>query len=988
MTRPAPRIDPRGSADLVRDTQRLAALLSPWRPPAEGTDLGGALIELFADMAGQVLDRLNAVPDRDFLAFLELLGVERLPARAARVPLTFSLPPRSNAEGFVPAGTPVATDGPVVARYVTERDLVVHAAALRAAVVLEPAADRIGDQTRAATGDADLAWPAFAGDSLIEHALYVASDRFSTLPRPRRLRITAATADPAALAALPVQWARWDGAQWQAVDATAPPGSTDATVDLGDVVPPEPVEVGGRTARWFRGRLRRAVGTVGPVPQIDGVLVTADVSVPATLAPAAMFAGNAPLDPAGDVFPFAEQPRFGAAWYVRSDVFGHAGAEVTVDVRLSEGAPAAQPSTTLVLAWEVGGTDGWVEVGRSGPGLPAGIAADLVDGTQAFTVSGQVRFPVPGVGAPLERNGDSGWWLRARIVAGNYGEETRYRDPTPAELGRNPQQTAVLVPATFVPPAVGRVLLGWAFSGAEPASVVTVDGETVVDQPAGAPFRPFRPVADDRPALHLGFDRPFPARPVSLYVQVEPVPYDPVAPPVTAAALPWEYATGGGWSDLHATDETRGLTRSGLVGFLGPADLQPATLFGRTLHWLRVRPGDAGASPAPRLRRILTNTVPADAAVPALDEVVGISDGSAGQIVRTTRAPVLAGELLEVLTDGTWAPWIRVPDFAASGPADPHYAFDADLGEVRFGDGRYGAVPPAGSALRLSYRSGGGAAGNRPTGAVHKLEVGLAAIDSVINLEPAAGGSDPEALDRVRARGPLDLRHGGRAVAAEDYADLAGTASPDVARGLTVGAPINPLDVGWIMPAPVRAQPAAGGSVLCHATAAEAGEKRAAPAGRVAVVVVPQSDAARPQPTQQLLEEVRDVLRARSPAVLGDDGLAVLGPAWVQVTVGLAVTATDLDAAQGLPAELARALDRFLHPLTGGPDGAGWAFGRMPHRSDLFSLVAGRPGVDHVVRLDVTLDPDPAGLTAEELARTLVWSGRHTVTVVRAEAGP
>ena len=82
MTRPAPRIDPRDHAALVRDTERLAQLLSPWHPPADGVDLGRALIGLFADMGEQVLDRLNAVPDRDFLAFLELLGVERLPTRA------------------------------------------------------------------------------------------------------------------------------------------------------------------------------------------------------------------------------------------------------------------------------------------------------------------------------------------------------------------------------------------------------------------------------------------------------------------------------------------------------------------------------------------------------------------------------------------------------------------------------------------------------------------------------------------------------------------------------------------------------------------------------------------------------------------------------------------------------------------------------------------------------------------------------------------
>ena len=81
-------------------------------------------------------------------------------------------------------------------------------------------------------------------------------------------------------------------------------------------------------------------------------------------------------------------------------------------------------------------------------------------------------------------------------------------------------------------------------------------------------------------------------------------------------------------------------------------------------------------------------------------------------------------------------------------------------------------------------------------------------------------------------------------------------------------------------------------------------------------------------------------------------------------------------------------LEAFLHPLTGGPDGTGWAFGRIPHRSDLFALIDRQPGVDHVVRLDVSMDPDPAGLSAEELARTLVWSGPHAVAVVPGEGTP
>jgi hypothetical protein len=107
---------------------------------------------------------------------------------------------------------------------------------------------------------------------------------------------------------------------------------------------------------------------------------------------------------------------------------------------------------------------------------------------------------------------------------------------------------------------------------------------------------------------------------------------------------------------------------------------------------------------------------------------------------------------------------------------------------------------------------------------------------------------------------------------------------------------------------------------------------------------------------------------------------------WIGVTVRATVAVADPEVAQTLPAAVTAALDRFLHPLTGGPDGGGWAFGRAPHRSDLVALVSGVPGTDHVVHLDLAESPDRAGLSTEELARALVWSGGHAVTVVPAGA--
>lgn len=986
MTRPAPPIDPRSHLDLVADTERLAEAFSPWRRSAPDGDFGRALIAVFAGMAEQVLDRLNAVPERDFLAFLELLGVEPLPARAARVPLTFSPPAGSAGAGFVPAGTPVSSppgQGPSPVRFFTDRDLMVVPGALAAAVVSEPAADRRADATAGATGAIPDAWPAFTGDSLVEHALYLAHDGFATLPRPRTLGVTIDTPD--AFGALPLEWDRWDGSAWRPVPPGGPPASTGTawSVSLGDVEQPEPVEVAGRSARWLRARLRQAIGTVPEAARVAvaGVTVTAELDAPPA-APTAAFSGAVRVDLTGDVHPFGEQPRFTDSFTIGSDVFGRAGAAATVDVTISAGL-ASRPAASgdLVLVWEVGGADGWVQVGRSGPG--AGPSAD-VDGTAGLTRDGQVRFPVPPTGGPLLLNGVLGWWLRVRIAGGDYGRPASYRPSS------DPQRAPELVPASFAPPAVSGLQVSWRFSGREPAQgVVTVNGDETTDRTgATAPYPPFRPPSEDRPALHLGFDRPFPNRPVLLHVQVEPAPYDPDRAAPDAVPLTWEYAGPTGWSGLGAVDETHGLTRSGPVGFIGPTDLVPTPLSGRTLCWLRVRPAVPGPAASPRLRRVLLNTVPATAAVPAADEVLGAGDASAGQQFRTTRTPVLAGERVEVMTAGEWHPWQRVPDFLASGPLDRHYVLDRDRGEVVFGDGRRGGVPPAGSAVRATYRSGGGSTGNRPAGSLTQLEVALAGVDRVVNPEPATGGADAEPVERVRVRGPVALRHGGRAVAAEDYRDLAAAASPDVARALAVPSPVNPLDVAWIQPVPVDAAAAGAaptdGSVLCTASPDDVATHRPPSAGRVAVAVVPESGEARPAPSQQLLDDVGDELRLRCPAVLGSSGLAVVGPEWVEVIVQVTVAATGLTAAQGLADAVTAALERFLHPLHGGPDGGGWQFGRVPHPSDLIAVVSAVPGADHVVRLALGENPSRSGLALEALARTLVWSGQHTVTVVPA----
>jgi hypothetical protein len=74
-------------------------------------------------------------------------------------------------------------------------------------------------------------------------------------------------------------------------------------------------------------------------------------------------------------------------------------------------------------------------------------------------------------------------------------------------------------------------------------------------------------------------------------------------------------------------------------------------------------------------------------------------------------------------------------------------------------------------------------------------------------------------------------------------------------------------------------------------------------------------------------------------------------------------------------------LAAFLHPLTGGLDGAGWAFGRKPYRSDLYALLEATPGVDHVQLLRVEEELEETENGVARPGRFLIFSGPHEITL-------
>ncbi|MCA9850522.1 MAG: putative baseplate assembly protein, partial [Dehalococcoidia bacterium] len=91
MSLPSPSLDDRSFQELVDEAKRRIPSLAPEWTDHNVSDPGVAIVELFAWMTESLLYRLNQVPDRMYVKFLELMGVQLYAPAPAQALLTFRL---------------------------------------------------------------------------------------------------------------------------------------------------------------------------------------------------------------------------------------------------------------------------------------------------------------------------------------------------------------------------------------------------------------------------------------------------------------------------------------------------------------------------------------------------------------------------------------------------------------------------------------------------------------------------------------------------------------------------------------------------------------------------------------------------------------------------------------------------------------------------------------------------------------------------------
>jgi hypothetical protein len=637
-------------------------------------------------------------------------------------------------------------------------------------------------------------------------------------------------------------------------------------------------------------------------------------------------------------------------------------------------------STNPELAWEYWNGKGWWR-------LP------VTDTTRHLKVSGSIAFDTPDDLAPSDWSGKSNHWIRARLIGGDYGREIVYivkDDKDRQYVERDTSQ--IRAPLAF-PLKVNYAVC----TAATPQHVIAYDNGAYHDQSdanrtPGAIVEAFVPLAHalgtngggtPGRALYVGLDGAIAGSGVNLLFLADEREHAAFEP------LRIETLVNGRFMPLPAHDATRALSEPGLLSLSFSAAPTPAELFGTVASWIRLTPAPGASAQdwKPALLGAYLNGAWASATESLTRELLGSSDGAPNLTVRLARPPVLHNSLElrvreplgeeersalratgpnRVLSDidglpGDWVLWTQVVDPADADPGARVYALDEASGQIRFGNGLHGAIPPIARDAIVAFRyqrtePDTDPAGDAPANAIAartslNMVSPLALVESATAALQAAGGAQPESAERVARFGHARLRHRGRAITARDFEDLALASSTDIVQA-----------------------------------------RASAHQGRVRLVIVMRG--ATPHPRAEQLRALRRVLlEATPPALRAPGALRIAGPRPRALHITLTLGIAALDQAAALEARARAALAAFFDPSLGGPSGDGWRLGVSPTEDDIACALLGAPGLAFIERvvLNETGDDDaqlpwPARLRPHELA--VLAADALRITFVVAEGHP
>jgi hypothetical protein len=344
-------------------------------------------------------------------------------------------------------------------------------------------------------------------------------------------------------------------------------------------------------------------------------------------------------------------------------------------------------------------------------------------------------------------------------------------------------------------------------------------------------------------------------------------------------------------------------------------------------------------------------TVPARSMSIVENETIGISNGKRSQVFTLKETPVLLdpnfishpgynpNPIVKVKKkeESDWNYWEFKIDLLDSRPGDLHFTVESLTGNLRFGDGKKGKIPPQAAVIVCErYRKILGDEARVLAGQIAELRSDVPGFVSdeimVSNPSDAVGGTNVFSIEEGYSKGLQLFHEPHRAITVADYEYLIKTvfnrefgSKPGQERVARVKClPQFSQDSIYLMIIPDPA-------TACFSKA---------------VLESPLQQAIEyPQPSEDLLQRVRKFLESRRLITVR---LLVEGPSYQGVKIEIVVVRKENTNKQQVAKDVTAGIKTYLNPLNGGVDQTGWPFGRSLYKSEMYAIVENIEGVDHV----------------------------------------
>jgi hypothetical protein len=654
-----------------------------------------------------------------------------------------------------------------------------------------------------------------------------------------------------------------------------------------------------------------------------------------------------------------------------------------VDASVGEWTPIVEDtSANPELSWEYSNGKGWWK-------LPV-----TLDDTQNLKTTGALDFEIPDDMAAADWAGKTNFWIRARLIGGDYGQPKVTVHTK--DLGNDEtEQTIDRSSAGIHPPLVLRLRISYGVAEALPTSVLAEDSGSIREQSeanrvAGAIVEAFVPLgialgrlsggsssseaaepcppecdcgsagagtSAGRPAtppqvasvtpmvgraLLVGLDAVPEGGPVSVLLLVDSERNHDAFAPLTVEAL-----IADRFVPIVTSDATRGLGESGLLQMSFTVPPTRRELFGKTLTWLRLTPARAAGGDVsewkPSLRGAYLNAVWASAAETMTRELLGSSDGAPNLTVTLARPPLLHDTLeLRVLEP------LGEEERAALRQGDPARVLD-DVDGLPGDWVRWRAViDPADEAAdervyAIDEATGTVRFGDGLHGMIPPIGTDSIVAFSYRRTEPPKPGSEASApANLIGPRTPLNLVSPIESVESVIAADqAAGGAPPEsddrvlrfgFARQRHRGRVVTGEDLE---------------DLALESSPDIVQARRIGREGSVRLVIVMRGDD--PLPTAAQVRELRRLLLDASPTALGaPHSLEITGPAVRRLRVKLRLHVAALDDAGRVSNEVEKRLSSLFDTARGGTDHDGWPIGADVTPDDIALALVDTPRLESI----------------------------------------